>query len=372
MTRHSWRVMRVFGIDIRIDPSWLIVATLISYSLFLGLNALYPAVGTAAAVAISLFGTALFFGSVLFHELTHALVARRRGFRIKDITLFLFGGATQANIESKGAFDEFIVSVVGPLSSFGLAIFFGVARSFSPSVADGALPGILGYLAWANLLLGVFNFLPGLPLDGGRVLQSILWRSTGNFDRSTKIASIAGEVIGYGLIGIGAIFFFGGAFFQGIWFAAIGWFLAESARASYTGMRVRHALEHVQAAEIMEAHPVRVPAGATIAEAAHHYLLRHDHDAFVIEDGGRIVGVVTLESARIVPRDEWSRRSVVEVMIPVTRDTIVDPHTPMVSLLDRFEGLPYSIPVGDPDHVVGVISGWDLTMWLRRRRALAA
>jgi Zn-dependent protease/predicted transcriptional regulator len=372
MTAHSWRLMRVFGINIRIDSSWLIIAALISYSLFFGLRTVYPAVGTLAAVVISLVGAALFFGSVLFHELTHALVARQRGFRIKDITLFLFGGATQANIESKGAFDEFIVSVVGPLSSFGLAIIFAAARVVVPSVADGALPGILGYLAWANLLLGVFNFLPGLPLDGGRVLRSALWKSTGNLDKSTKIASVAGEVLGYALIGVGALVFFAGGIFQGLWFAAIGWFLAGSARASYVGMRVRHVLEHVEAAEIMEADPVRIPVGATIAEAVHDYLLLHDHDAFGIEHAGRIVGIVTLESVRKVPRNDWSRRLIVDVMSPVTDDTIVDPHTSMTNVLDRFEGSGASIAVGDRDNVVGVITPWDLTTWLRRRHALAA
>jgi Zn-dependent protease len=369
---HSWRLMKVLGIDIRIDSSWLIIAALISYSLFFGLKTAYPAVGTVAAVVISLVGAALFFGSVLLHELTHAVVAQRRGFRIKDITLYLFGGATQANIESKGAFDEFIVSVVGPLSSFGLAILFGAARALVLSVGDGAVAGILGYLAWANFILGIFNMLPGLPLDGGRVLRSALWKSTGNLDRSTKIASVTGQMLGYGLMGVGAFVFFAGSIFQGLWFAAIGWFLSGSARASYVEMRVKHVLEHVEAADVMEADPVRVPVGTTIAEAVHDYLLRHDHDAFGIEDAGRIVGVVTLESVRKVPRGDWSWRLIGDVMTPVTDDTIVDPHTSMAAVLDRFEGSADSIAVGDRDHVVGVITPWDLTSWLRRRHALAA
>jgi Zn-dependent protease/predicted transcriptional regulator len=364
--------MRVFGIDIRIDSSWLIIAALISYSMFFGLKTVYPAVGAVTAVVISLVGAALFFGSVLFHELTHALVALRRGFRIKDITLHLFGGTTQANIESKSAFDEFIVSVVGPLSSFGLAIFFGVARALVLSVADGALAGILGYLAWANFTLGIFNLLPGLPLDGGRVLRSLLWKSTGKLDRSTKIASVTGQVLGYGLMGVGALVFFAGSSFQGLWFAAIGWFLSSSARGSYMEMRVRQVLENVEAADVMEANPVRVPASTTIADAVHDYLLRHDHDAFGIEDAGRIVGVVTLESVRKVPRDDWSWRLICDVMTPVTDDTIVDPHTSMAVVLDRFEGSAASIAVGDRDHVVGVITPWDLSTWLRRRYALAA
>lgn len=214
MSGHSWRFMRVAGIDVRIDSSWLIIAALVSYSLFFGLTAVYPAVGTVAAAVISILGAALFFGSVLCHELMHAVVAKRRGFRVKDITLYLFGGATQTNIESKGPFDEFIVSVVGPLCSFGLAILFGVARALVLSVEDGALAGILGYLAWANVLLGFFNLLPGLPLDGGRVLRSALWKSTGNLDRSTKVASVAGEVLGYSLIAVGALVFFAGGSFR--------------------------------------------------------------------------------------------------------------------------------------------------------------
>ncbi len=372
MTGHSWRFVRIAGIDVRIDPSWLIVAVLITYSLFLGLTAVYPAAGTTAAAIISLFGAGLFFASVLFHELTHALVARRRGFTVKDITLYLFGGATQANVDSKTPFDEFIVSVVGPLSSFVLAALFGAARALVVSVADGAVAGILGYLVWANLLLGVFNLLPGLPLDGGRVLRSALWSFTGNMDRSTKIASVTGEVLGYALMGAGVLVFFSGGIFQGIWFAAIGWFLSSSARASYTQMRLRNLLEHVEAGEVMETDPVRIPASTTIAKAVHDYLLRHDHDAFGVEDAGRIIGVVTLESVRKVSRSDWDSYSITEVMTPVTSDTTVNPHTSMDAVLERFEQSPESILVGYPGHVVGVITPWDLTTWLRRRGALAA
>lgn len=372
MGGHSWRFITILGIQIRIDPSWLIIAVLISYSLFFGVTAIYPAVGTISAAVVSLLGAGLFFSSVLVHELTHALVARRRGIDTKDITLFLFGGFAQANVDSKGPVDEFIVSVVGPLASFWLAGFFAVAQALVGSVADGALAGILGYLAWANFLLGIFNLLPGLPLDGGRVLRSALWRWTGNLDRSTKVASVAGEVIGYALMGVGVLVFFAGGQFQGLWFAAIGWFLSDSARSTYTGMQVRHALEHVEVADIMEADPVRVPAGVTITTAVHDYLLRHDHDAFGIERAGRIVGVVTLESVRRVPRGDWNQYAIADVMTPVADDTIVDPHAPMTTVIDRFEGSTECIPVGDPDHVVGVITPWDLANWLRRRHALIA
>jgi Zn-dependent protease/CBS domain-containing protein len=371
MSGHSWRLTRVMGIEVRIDPSWLIIAALVSTSLYFGLGVVYPEVGTIAAAAISILGAMLFFGSVLVHELMHAVVARRRGFTVKDITLYLFGGATQANIESKGPADEFVVSVVGPITSFALAIIFWIARTTVLTVEDGALAGILGYLAWANTLLGIFNLLPGLPLDGGRVLRSVLWKSTGDLDGSTKIASVAGEVLGYGLIVLGVLVVFAGAIFQGLWFAAIGWFLATSARASYAEMRMRRALEHVEAADVMEADPIRIPAGTTIATAVNEYMLRHDHDAFAIQERGRIVGVVTLVSVRKVPRTEWTTRRIAEVMTPVTEASTVDPHTPMDVVLDRFEGAADSIAVGDHDHVVGVITPWDLSVWMRRR-ALAA
>jgi Zn-dependent protease len=364
--------MRIFGIEIRIDPSWLIIATLISYSLFFGLKAVYPAAGTMPTVVISVLGAVLFFTSVLLHELTHAVVARRRGLAVKDITLFLFGGATEANVESKGPVNEFVVSVVGPLSSFVLALVFAAVRALVLSVADGALAGVLGYLAWANVLLGVFNFLPGLPLDGGRVLRSALWKSTGDLDRSTKVASVVGEVLGYALIAVGALVFFAGGIFQGLWFAAIGWFLSASARASYAQMRIRRSLEHVEAAEVMESDPVRIPLGTTVTDAVHDYLLRHDHDAFAIEDHGHIVGVVTLESVRKLPRNDWSTHRIEGVMSPVTKDTIVDPHASMDTVLNRLEESPEAIAVGRPDHVVGIITRWDLATWLRRRHALAA
>src|SRR6266508_2444488 len=166
----SWRVGRIAGIEVRVDSSWVVIALLITYSLYLRFSLVYPSLSTGGAVGIAILAAVLFFGSVLGHELAHALVSQARGIRVQDITLFLFGGATRARVESRGPGDEFIIAVVGPLTSALLAVLFGIIDVFGRDALGRPLAGAFGYLAWVNLLLAGFNLVPGFPLDGGRLL----------------------------------------------------------------------------------------------------------------------------------------------------------------------------------------------------------
>ena len=180
--RGGWQVA---GIEVRIDSSWAVIALLITYSMYLRLSIMYPELSGGGAVGLAIVSAVLFFGSVLVHELAHALVSQARGIRVLDITLFLFGGATRARVESRGPGDEFLIALVGPLTSGLLAGLFGIVASLGRDVLSRPLAGTLGYLAWTNLLLAVFNLVPGFPLDGGRLLRSAIWKTTGSLARAT-------------------------------------------------------------------------------------------------------------------------------------------------------------------------------------------
>jgi len=247
----SWRVARIAGIDVRVDSSWVVIALLITYSMYLRFSILYKDLSTGAAVGIAILAAVLFFGSVLVHELAHALVSRARGIRVQDITLFLFGGATRARVESRGPGDEFLIAAVGPLTSGLVAALFWAVDVFARGALPGSLIGMFGYLAWVNLLLAGFNLVPGFPLDGGRLLRSLVWRATGSFRRATRIASLAGQAVGWLLVAGGVAFLLAGNLAGGIWFAFIGWFLVQAARASYTELQVRQLLRGVQAQHVM-------------------------------------------------------------------------------------------------------------------------
>jgi Zn-dependent protease len=245
MFGRTWRLGRVKGIDIRIDGSWMVIALLIVYSVFGYFTLTYPGSSGSARIALAVGVALLFFGSLLVHEMAHALIAKRAGISVRDITLFIFGGSAHADVESQGPRDEFVISLAGPISSLALAgLFWGfsvLARGVVPPPFEGAI----GYLGWANLMLAVFNLLPAFPLDGGRVLRSSIWGLTHDMRRATRVATVAGETIGYMLVAGGVVLFLTGALISGLWLAVIGWFLAQTARASYRDFRIREATRPV-------------------------------------------------------------------------------------------------------------------------------
>ncbi|HEV3014990.1 MAG TPA: site-2 protease family protein, partial [Actinomycetota bacterium] len=208
---------RIAGIEVRVDSSWVVIALLITYSMYLRLSVLYPELSGGGAVALAILSAVLFFGSVLVHELAHALVAQARGIRVQDITLFLFGGATRAKVDSRGPGDEFLIALVGPLTSGLLAGLFGIVAGLGRDVLSTPLAGTLGYLAWTNLLLAAFNLVPGFPLDGGRLLRAAIWKATGSLARATRIASVAGQAVGWLLLAGGVASLLAGDLAGGIW-----------------------------------------------------------------------------------------------------------------------------------------------------------
>src|ERR687896_518786 len=367
----AWRVGRIAGIEVRVDSSWVVIALLITYSLYLRASVLYRELSGAGAVGLGLLAAVLFFGSVLVHELAHAVVAQARGIRVQDITLFLFGGATRARVESRGPGDEFLIALVGPLTSGLLAGLFGIVAGLGRDILSTPLAGTFGYLAWTNLVLAVFNLVPGFPLDGGRLLRSAIWKATGRLARATRVASVAGQGVGWLLVAAGVASLLAGDLAGGIWFAFIGWFLVQAARSSYQDLQLQQLLRRVEAEDVMTGELRRIPPELSLQDAVDDYFMRYDHGAFPVDEHGRTIGLLTLRGVRRVPREQWPTSRVREHMIPLGDQGQVPPEARMTDVLDKLQdGEAGRVLVVQDGEVVGIITPTDLTRWLRRWRTL--
>lgn len=373
MFGNSWRLGRILGVEVRIDTSWAVIALLVSYSLYVRYATVYPNLRTSASITLGIATAILFFGSVLTHELSHSLMAKARDIPVKGITLFMFGGATLAKVESRGPWDEFIISVVGPLTSFALAAVFGVIGMFGQDALPEPIAGMFGYLGLVNLSLGVFNLLPGFPLDGGRVLRSAVWKATNSLSQATRVAAIGGQIVGYGMVALGLFLLFGGNFAAGVWLGAIGWFLAQAAQNSYQELQIRRFLQGAEADDVMVRDLLPIPANISLQQAVDDYFMRHDHGAFPVQDGERTVGLLTLRTVKRVPREEWPIRRVAESMDPLREQLTVTPETPMDRVLSKLQQEEAQrVLVVDGGDVVGIITPVDVARWLQRRRAIEA
>jgi Zn-dependent protease/predicted transcriptional regulator len=367
----SWRVGRIAGIEVRVDSSWVVIALLITYSMYLRTSVLYPELSGGGAVALGIGATLLFFGSVLVHELAHARVSEARGIRVQDITLFLFGGATRARVDSRGPGDEFLIALVGPLTSGLLAGLFGIVAGLGSDVLSRPLVGTFGYLAWTNLLLAGFNLVPGFPLDGGRLLRAAIWKATGSLGRATRVASMAGQGVGWLLVAGGVAWLLAGDLAGGIWFAFIGWFLVQAARSSYQELQLQQLLRGVEAEDVMAANLVRIPPEVSLQQAVDDYFMRYDHSGFPVDEQGRTIGLLTLRGVRRVPQELWPTRRVREAMVPLGDQVVVAPDARMDGVLGKLQdGEAGRVLVARDGEVVGIITPSDLTRWLRRWRPL--
>ena len=309
----GWRIGRIAGIDISIHPSWLVIAALLTWSLAEGsIRSLFPSwSGTQLFIA----GAALaivFFASVLAHELSHAILARRFGMRVHGITLFIFGGATELDGDATRARDEAIVAVAGPATS----VLIGGVLLVAGRIASGPVGDLVGWLGGINIALGVFNMLPGFPLDGGRVLRAIIWRVRGDRIAATRNAATVGRIIAYGLVGLGVILTLQfGLAGNGLWLALIGWFLANAADAAAMQARVEHSLRGVRVRDVMDPATPIVSPNESIANVVAERMLRGDRRSFLVgHDDGGLAGVLTLADVRRIPREHWDETRVTDVM----------------------------------------------------------
>jgi Zn-dependent protease/predicted transcriptional regulator len=367
----SIRLFKIAGIDIDINISWIIILVLLTWSLATGwFSVLYPGWSTATYWLVSLISALLLFVSVLLHELAHSLVARMRGISVKSITLFIFGGVSNIEQEPTSPGIEFQLAFVGPLVSL---LIGGIAFLLSLPLrgVNSPLTAILSYLAITNVLLGIFNLIPGFPLDGGRVLRSIIWAVTGSLQSATRVATIVGQVIAYLFIFWGIWLFFGGNVLNGIWIGFIGWFLLTSAQSANSQSMLQSMFRGVTVGEVMNPTPITVPANISLQELVDNYFLpRGLRSALVIQDD-QLAGLITLGDIRHVPREQWGQVLVGHVMIPLDRLHVVSPQQNLNDVLPLMVSRDVNqLPVMENGRLVGVVSRDAIMRYLEVRRSL--
>jgi Zn-dependent protease/CBS domain-containing protein len=290
----------------------------------------------------------LFFGSVLAHELSHALVARRFGIQVRDITLFVFGGAATLEGDARTPRQEALVAVAGPLTSLLLGVvFLGIGFV----VGQPQVVAIIGWLAFINLILGVFNLIPGFPMDGGRLLRALIWKLRGDPLAATRTAATVGRWFGYGMIGLGAYIAFQIDTFNGIWLALIGWFLSSAAESSIAQASLQRVLRGVKVRDVMDAEPASVRPNETVADLVNERLMRGEHRSFLVRhDDGGLAGIVTLSDIRRLPREDWPNARVTDIMTRHADLASVGPDDELESALDVLQSREVNqLPVVDSD-----------------------
>ena len=385
--RPSLRLGKIAGVEIGVHYSWFAVLALVSWSLADGLLPEYfPgwAVGTYWVTGI--LAAFMLFGSVLVHELAHSLVAQARGFTVEGITLFFLGGASNVKADAKQARDEFFIAIVGPLTSLVLSGIFGIGLLvfMTSDVRDAAsvwylamfdlgntpAAAVVWYLAFINLLLAAFNLLPAFPLDGGRVLRSIIWATTGSHSKATRVAAFGGQAFGIALMGLGAFQFLVGNFLGGLWFALIGWFLHSSASSGRRGVVLESAVNGASVRDVLDANPITIDPDVPLSDAVYDYFLQRGARALPVCEGDILVGIITLTDVRSVPQDRWDIVMVKDEMTPAPLWQVSPDDDLLHAMALLGEHSIHQAPVLEGDRLVGLLSRAHIIKYFHRRRGL--
>jgi Zn-dependent protease len=387
--RSGFKIARVFGINIYVDWSWILIFLLVTWNLAAGVfPPLHSDWGPALDIGMGILASLLFFLSVLLHELAHSVVAKARGLPVRRIVLFFFGGVSNIEREPPSAKTEFLMAIVGPLTSIVLGLIFLFIGARSVPRAASAVVNPLAFirgldpfstmLLWLgpiNILVGLFNLVPGFPLDGGRVLRSILWAISHNFRRATRWATAIGQGFGWLMIlcGIAMVFgatipVLGSGFVNGLWLAFIGWFLINAAAQSYQQVLIEDMLEGVPVDRLMRKPAAAISPDTPVSTLIFDHIMQGEDRAFPVEEGGRLVGMVYADSLRELDRHRWDRTPVREVMVPASQ---LDAVTPREDAMEAFQKLvskeARQLPVVQNGELVGVLRRRDVLNWLKLR-----
>jgi Zn-dependent protease/CBS domain-containing protein len=360
-----FQIFRAFGIPIYLDLSWFVVALLISWSLADSVfpNSL-PGRSATSYWILGVTATLGLFVSIILHELAHALVARRFLVPIRGITLFIFGGVAEMADEPPSARAEFLVAIAGPIASVGVAVScFGLA-SFTGGA--GGPDAVLRFLAGLNMILVGFNMIPAFPLDGGRVLRSLLWHLRKDLRWATRITSWIGSAFGMVLIALGLYrALFGGDLIGGLWSFMIGMFLRNAAQMSYRSVVIRKALEGEKVARFMITDPITVPRSIPIADLVQNYVYRYHFKMFPVVDGPRLLGCVSTRAIKDLPQEEWERQSVGTILEPCSPDNTIRPEDDAMQALARMSQTGVSrLMVVEGEQLLGILALKDLLKFL--------
>ena len=362
---------RIAGIHVGFNWSLVVVATLIAWSLATSLlPSAAPGQSSSAYWAAGVISAFIFLASLLAHELAHSVVAMRRGVKVEGITLWLFGGVTRFSRDTNSPGTQALFTFVGPLTSLVLGVLFYV---ISIAAGGGAHPGLvaatLSWLGYINISLGVFNLVPAFPLDGGRLLQSLIWLRTGDRLRATRIAARIGMGFAYLLIAYGlATFVFAGSLVGGVWSVFLGWFLLNAARSEEAGGLIRQALSGISVRDVMTPNPVQAPDNISVEAALHGYVLASRHSTFPTHDaGGQLSGLLTLGALKNVAPEARGTTFVKDVTCPLDSVPTASPADPVTNLLGVSEACSEGRTlVLDKGQLVGIISPSDISMLLQR------
>jgi len=367
MLKRKMRLFKLLGFTVSIDASWGIILFLVVWSLAEGLFPNYfPDLNIRTYWLMGLFGAIGLFISIIIHEFSHSLIARKYGLQIKGITLFIFGGVAEMKNEPDNPKTEFFMAIAGPIASLILSLLFAALYQVTTIIeAPVPLIGILGYLSAINLLLAIFNMIPAFPTDGGRILRSVLWWIKGDILWATRLASRISLIFAIAIIFVGFMNLIGGYFIGGLWWILIGSFLFNAANASYQNLLVKQSFEGKTVRDFMTPDPVTVPSKTTLQKFLDAYLYRYHYKMFPVTEGNDISGIITLQALKAVPREEWQHLLVDKVMHPLNPDNSITPDTPIKDALTQMNDTGLSrLLVMEHKKMIGIVTLKDLLEFL--------
>ena len=368
-------LIRIFNIPIKLDLSWFIIVAFISWTLASGyFPHKYPDLDKSIYWIMGISSALLLFVSVLLHELSHSIIAKKNNIPIKGITLFIFGGVAEMTEEPTTAKSEIKMAVAGPVCSGALALVFFVISNFLITfVPVIPLIGILKYCVFINLALMIFNLLPGFPLDGGRILRAIIWNYTGDIRKATHTTSRIGSSLGVFLIIFGFFNIFTGNFIGGLWFAFIGIFLKGAAESGYQQLVAGKLLHGIKISEIMTRDLVTVEDSTTLDKLVDDYFLKHRYNSYPVVSNGMLVGIVSMHDVKQVPREDWDKVDVRKILDSKIISLCISPDDDATSAMSKMirKGLG-RIPVLDNGKLVGIVSHRDIIQIIKHKVDLSA
>ncbi len=361
-----WRLFRLFDIPFYLDISWLIILGLLTWTMASRFATELPGMTWPSYLAIGLITAVTFFVCIVLHEMGHALVAKSNGMPVRGITLFMFGGVAELGGEPTSASSEFFMAIAGPAVSVVLGLGFWLLAILGGNAGWPApLVSVFDYLAIINLVVVLFNMVPAFPLDGGRVLRSILWGTTGNLRRSTYWASLLGQAFAWFLMAVGLLELLFGVW-GGIWTALIGFFLRSAAQGSYRQVLIQQALQGEPVRHFMNPEPIVVPPSIDLQEWVEDYVYRYHRKSFPVAANGRLEGLVNTRDLGKYPRDEWNRHTVSELMRTDLNRLSIPPNAEALEALKKMEHTGSSrLLVIEGDQLVGIVSLKDLMRLLQ-------
>ena len=335
--KRSFKLITILGIPVEVNLSWFIIFALIVYTLAMGYFPITaPGLSPLFRFLVSLIAALLLFASLLLHELSHSVVAKRNDLPISGITLFIFGGVAHMEKEPSSPQVEFKMAIAGPLCSFALAAFFYLlSSSFRLLGLPVFISAITDYLFFINLVVAIFNLIPGFPLDGGRVFRSILWYSIGDLRRSTRIASSFGKGFALVLMALGFLSLIRGYFISGIWFIFLGLFLQEAAESSYRQVVMKKILSNIKVKEIMTKNVIVIPARISLKKLVDEYFFKFRHASFPMVEDDTLLGLVTFHDVKEIDKKDWAKTNAHEILIPLRENLLIHENEEVMEALSK-------------------------------------